>query len=157
MRSVQTVKVCKRRNGMELLWKSLVFSKLLLNARDYLCYHAAFFPLTAIHLAHDIPPSKLYTYLYIQPHGLFQELLDTGASPCKAEPAPLITRWASHLEICAFGACFGLIILYLNLSTQLHNAQNRAGSVALRLRFFPCCQRITWALWISQCSLSMSR
>lgn len=62
----------------------------------------------------------------------------------------------SDLETCIFEPCFGWLILHLNLSSQLQNGQNRAGSTAWRLSFLPCWQWGTWASWISWCSLPMS-
>lgn len=113
---------------MEVLWKSWVFSKLLLNARYYLCYHGwelYCFPVTVINLFDDIPPSKLYI---CSTSWSFPWLLDTDALPCKAEPGPLITRWAFHLEICALGACFDwFILLYFILVYQLSFRIVRTG------------------------------
>lgn len=65
---------------MELLWKKLSIFKASVKCKRLSVLpwvSTAFFPVTVIRLAGDISPSKLYTHLYDQPHGLFQEVLDT--------------------------------------------------------------------------------
>lgn len=96
VRSVQTVKVCKRRDAGTFLENSSIFKASIKCKRFSVLpwVRTAFSPVTVIHLADDIPSPKLYTPLHVQPHGLFQELLGTEALPCKAEPVPLTTSCA---------------------------------------------------------------
>lgn len=68
--------------------------------------------------------------MHVQLLCLFEELLGTLVA-CLAKARYTIYHQACfHLETCIFGPYFGCFVLHLNLSSQLQNGQNRAGSMA---------------------------